>query len=530
MTNTLYQDIKANENCGEVAIYFRDRKIRFNEFVRRVDDMSEKLAALGVKRDATVILLAPNVPETVISFYALNKIGAKVLILHPLIAKNTLAEMIDECDCHFLLILDCRYRDYMEVLKSKADLSIYFLSAYTDLNTIEKFGFKIGYHKYLKWIDKRKYIFKCEKRAEVTESTDPYKVSTLLRSGGTTGKSKIVELSDENISFAGRQSKWILNRDIKGIAMIGVLPLFHGYGLAMGMHAPLMNKAATTLMINYNLNEIVRKINQNRLNVLIAIPYMVEKMLKSKRFRKCELKNLYATYVGADKPNPELFDRFNKLMREKGSDNLLLEGYGLTETVTVNVVNRSVDYRIGSVGKPIREVRIKILDPNDLSVDLGKNRDGVIAISSKGVCIGYFKSDKNPFYRDDKNTKWLITDDIGYIDDDGFLYYKNRSDDVAKIAGYNIFPSDIERCADEVDGVENAAAIYIRDERHPYVVLFVKKKKDIDVTRLKKVLLEHLKDNLIRYSVPEKIVFRDDLPVTQLGKIDKAELKREFSH
>lgn len=523
---TLYQSIKKFQDSTNTALYFRNKKIDYISLVKRVDGLANKLYSLGIRNNTVVSLLAPNVPEAILALYALNKIGALVAILHPLIPINSLKDSLSETKASFLLILDVRYQEY-ESLLNDSSVKVYFLSAYPDLNPLEKLGFKFLYRKQLKAINKSNYLYRLnEEKEDFPLNTDSNKPSVYLRSGGTTGKSKTVILSDSNIMYPGTQSEWILNHKIPGISMIGLLPLFHGFGLSMGIVAPLMNNAASCLMIKYSGKEICSKIRQGKLNVLITIPYMCDKLLQDRHFKGKKLRNLYATYIGADKPEARLFQEFNGRMKDYGSSNRLLEGYGLTETVAVNFVNRSSDYEIGSVGKPLLGVKLRIASSNDYSKDIGPNKNGKIMISSPTVCLGYLNTGKerNPFYYDQDKTKWLITEDIGYYDEKGFLFFENRSQDVYKIAGYNVFPSNIEKYSNEVKGVLASKAIFIKDNNHPYFALFVKKESSLDSSSLAKEIKDHLLNCLIKYSLPEKIIVLSDFPYTSIGKIDEMKL------
>lgn len=525
--DTLYLSIAKYSDSKETALYFREGKMSFRTFLSRIDRMADTLYGLGIRKDTVVSLLAPNVPESIIVLYALSKIGATMSLLHPLLPREILRESLKETKSTYLLILDVLYGNYADI----EDLPehTYFLSAYPDLNPIVKQGFKVLYRKELKKVDKSRYLHRLydgKKDFPVNEEAD--RGSLLLRSGGTTGKSKTVLCTEHGINFVTDQSEKILCFPCKGHSMIGVLPIFHGFGLAMGIHAPLANEAASALMISYSGKEIVRKIKQNRLNVLLTIPYMVDKLMKTKGFSGKKLRNLLSTFIGADKPEERLFDSFDERMKKEGSANRLLEGYGLTETITVNFVNTLRENRKGSVGKALDGVRLRIAKREDLDSDLGPNKIGTIMISSPSVCLGYLNTpkDKQPFHYDKDGTKWLVTGDVGYYDEDGFLFFKSRERDVYKIAGYNVFPSEIEQVANSHKDILSCAAIFIESPTHPYMVLYCLAKEGKDELELAKNLRRYLSNRLIRYSVPEKIVFLKELPRTDIGKIDRNRLKK----
>ncbi len=526
--DTLYLTMAKYRNCGNTALYFRSSKINYEEFAGRVDETADRLFTLGVRKDTVVSLLAPNVPDSIICLYALSKIGARVSILHPLLPKNTLKKAIVDTRSEYLLVMDALYHNYEDVIPS-LNQKVYFVTAYVDLKPLVKPGFKILYHKDLKPVDGSRYLYRQKLSHQVFPvNDDADRPAIYLRSGGTTGHDKIVCINEHAISFVAAQSSDILGEGCYGKSMIGVLPIFHGFGLAMGIHAPLMNGAASYLMIDFKPKEIVKAIKKGKLNYLLTIPYLTEKLMATKGFSGKKLQNLIAAYIGADKPQLSLFDRFNSLMEENGSRCRLLQGYGLTETVTVNFVNTSNADRIGSVGRPIKGVKLRICG-DDLDVDLGPNKEGNILISSDSVCLGYLNTpkEKQPFHYDEDGTKWLITGDIGYYDEDGFLFFINRETDVVKIAGYNVFPSDIEKCAEAVEGIRRAACVYVEDDRHPYCHLYLTAEQGANNSELLNKVSSSLKDNLIRYSVPEKIEIIDDFPYTEIGKIDRKKLKEK---
>ncbi len=520
---TLYTTVELFRESKHVALYFNSKEIRFHEFLKRVNVTADKLFSHGIRKDSVVALLSPNVPEAIITLYALSKIGAIVSLLHPLLPPEVLNESIKETKTTHFIVLDVLAYKYQEVLK-KNDVDTLLISAYPDLSLAMKLGFKIKYKKELSLIDKTKYIKDIDSSLKAELNLDGEKAAFYLRSGGTTGKSKIVVLSEKSIIFVTSKSKEILCHDTTGKSMIGLLPIFHGFGLAMGIHAPLSNEAATDLMISFNAKKVINDIKKNHLNVLLTIPYMTDRLLLNKKFSGKKLKNLIATFIGADKPEERLFEAFDNRMKEAGSDCRLLQGYGLTETVTVNYVNTLKNNKIGSVGKGLFGVKTKIIN-HEVSYEepLKAGEIGEILISSPSLCLGYLNSDVQPFYIDENGEKWLKTGDIGYLDEEGYLFFINRAKDVYKISGYNVFPSDIEKYADEVRGVKSAAVTYVDDEKHPYFILYVESDRE-DKEQLEREIKEHLNQYLFKYSIPEKIIITKKLPRTEIGKIDRKKL------
>lgn len=524
---TLYQDVLKNRNNPGVALYFRKKKIYYPELLDRIDQMADKLYGLGIRKNSVITLVAPNVPETIITFYALNKIGAVVSVLHPLIPRNSLRNLLRETNSPCLLLLDVRYKDYEDVLRNE-DVSVYFFSALSDLSPMEKIFYKKKYKEELSVIDPKRVLSSNEKKYKMKENfpvnEDCRKPSVYLQSGGTTGRAKTVVLNDTAIRFPADHAQEIIAPGQKEFRMIGLLPLFHGYGLSMGVHAPLMKGTSSYLLTNYDGKAIIDGIKKDRINILITVPYMAKKLLKTKGFSGKKLRNLHMTFIGADKPTPALFEEFDKRMEEAGSKNRLYEGYGLTETVNVCVVNTYTEHKKGSVGKPLSGVKVKIVDFDDPSKEMPVGKDGHILISGPCNCLGYLNTPirQQPFYADKNKVLWVKTGDVGHVDKDGYLYYKNREKDSFKIAGYNIFPSDIEALCSEVEGVSEAAALFIPGE-HPYIHLYIESHYGDDEA-LKEKVLQYLKDNLIKYSIPEQVTILPRFPRTAIGKIDRKAL------
>ena len=527
--NTLYQDIAEYKNdASTTALYFRKEKISFHDFISRIDTMAYLLAEKGIRKDSVVSLLSPNVPEAIITFYALNKLGAITLVIHPLIPIKSLEDSLLSTKCEYSILLDSRYEDYQEELKL-CNQKVFFISALPDLGFFEKAAYKKQYRSSLSLVPSSQVLCSLEKikqkNIQTETNTDPNKISLYLRTGGTTGRNKMVVFNDAAVRYAGTQAEYIIGRKLEGLSMIGLLPLFHGFGLSMGIHAPLMHHGSVYLMSHFDPDEIASAINRNQLHLLLAVPYMIDKLLQSRKFRNADLSKLYMTFVGADRCPASLREEFDDLMKKHSSENRIYEGYGLTEIVTVGVVNTKKDYREGSVGKPLPGIFVKIVSPEDRRIEMPLGQDGEILITGQENCLGYLNLDKRhqPFFTDSRHITYVSTGDIGHLDKDGFLFFKNRSNDIIKIAGYNVYPTDIESLAIQVDGVVDACAIYVDEVEKPYIHLYLEKHTKDD-EKLSEEVMKHLKENLIKYSLPRTITCLPHFPRTALGKIDRKAL------
>lgn len=507
-----------------VALRFRSREFSYDYLKNAVEAYASRLYNYGIRRDDVVCIACPNIPSAIFAMYAINSIGAINFVVHPLVPKKVLEEDLKKTKAKLLLVLDQRYDEYKDINVCP----IFTLSPYEELNSFEKIGYPIIFKKQIKEAKKHNFLNLPTTYDDFPKNDDEYKPSFYLSSGGTTGRSKIVVLNDASINYQGEKVAWILGdeyKHVRGAAMLGFLPMFHGFGLAMGIHCPLVNYAISDLMVTYDEKEISNLIKKDKLQYMIVVPYLAKRMLRGKTLDDDSVKNLTTAFIGADRTNPTVFDEFDALMEKHDSKCRLLEGYGLTETVTVVVVNRLFDYKKGSVGKPFPGIKIKVIDKDGNS--LPANSDGQICISGPCLALGYLNDKETTdkvFVTDENGTRWVLTGDDGHLDEDGFLFIKGRQKDMFKISGYNIFPSEVEDIANHVSGVENCACVFIDDPIHPYAHLYIKK----DTNKANDILIEevrkYLSENLIKYAVPEQISVIDKLPYTNVGKVDKKKL------
>lgn len=523
--STLYQSINQNYDFKGTALTFKGKKISYSNLMDNVDIFASKLYNYGIRKDMVVTLVSPNIPETIYSLYALNKIGAIVLVVHPLIPAKTLKSAMDGTGSKIVIVPDIRASFYQEELKDKDML---LLTPKYDLKFPIGALYPTVYHKVLKNIDKTKYINRLPlSPIKFPINEDDKKASIYLRSGGTTGDSKTIVLNDYAINRIAYQCFDILEfnpRQAENKKMLAVLPIFHGFGLAMGVHAPLVNRITSALMLSFDPKLVSKMIRKNELSFIILIPYMARKLLALKGFKGKGLKNLSHAFIGGDKVDLKIFEEFDNRMKENGSSCILMEGYGLTEVVTVNTVNTLKKRKVGSVGLPLEGVKIRITD-QDGKV-LGPNENGNIELNSDMLMLGYLNDEettKKVVIQDEDGLKWLRTGDIGMLDSDGYLFFKQRQKEVFKIAGMNVFPNDIESRALKFQDVKEAAAIFFEKTSHSYVTLFLESQTE-DKEKLVSQVRKLLEDELIKYSVPEKIIVLESFPRTNVGKIDRKKL------
>lgn len=527
---TLWENVfSTSQGYKGTALTFGPLKISYPRLKAKVVEFSERFYACGIRKDDVVCLCTPNIPEAVYCMYALDRLGAISFFVHPLYPPKTLDEDMRRTNAKMLVVIDQRYKVYKDFVKSAP---IRTITIEDDLPAVARPFYRRIFKKQLSGVPREASLtsFKIPESQRIETNRDAYKPSFYLASGGTTGKSKIVVLSDHAIGYPASQVPWILGGNIAekaGTKMIGVLPMFHGFGLAMGVHAPLVWRATSALMISYDIKKVCRMCAKKRLTYLLCVPYAARKLLDNKDFSGKKLRCLTHAFIGADKPPRALFDEFDERMEEAKSGCRLLEGYGLTESVTVISVNTLAERKVGSVGKALPGTVVKAVDENGNFLPDGE--EGELAIASPALMLKYLGDPQTTAkaLREIKGQTWLFTGDKGHVDADGFIWFKDRIKNSFKIAGHNVFPADIEAEVGKDERIAACAAICVPDERHPYVNLFVQPKEGQDGDRILGDLKKTLPEVLIRYAVPEKMTLIDAMPRTNVGKIDRKELAKK---
>jgi len=291
----------------------------------------------------------------------------------------------------------------------------------------------------------------------------------------------------------------------------------------MGIHAPLSVGAGAFLQMKFRADQVVRAIRRGQLHMMIGVPLLYQKLLAHPGFSGEKLRRLTHCFVGGDHVPLALIERFNRVMQAAGSDCRLLEGYGLTETVTVCCVNTREAYRDGSVGKPLRGMAMEVRR-EDGSL-CGPGELGEIFISGDTLMIGYRNDPAATAATlpERDGVRWVRTGDLGYRDEDGFFFLRGRKKRVFIISGINVYPTEVEKIATGVEDVFDASLEWFAEPK-PHTVLFVIRNRATHRSdeALRDALTAEIARHVLPYAVPRRIVFVDEFPKTRVGKIDHA--------
>ena len=536
--DTLYESIRktAIKKLDSEAIYYLGASITYKKLLTDIDALSTWLAYSGIDRGDVVTICMPNIPQSVVCLYALSKLGAVAHMVHPLAPKIQLENYMNSVNSKMLIIPDLFLDRHKEIVDSGKPTLVCSPAHYLGIAKRTAYAVKmhseISYAKKMPNVTKYSLAVKYQSKRLVGCGGEDDVV--YLHSGGTSGEPKTIRLSSRAINSLCMCSKEILNEpNFNEGGMLATLPMFHGFGLAMGVHAMLMLGGTVVLMPKFNPEEVVKLIEKNKINYIIGVPILYETLLKTAGFNGDKLKNLRQSFVGGDFVPIRLIDEFNTLMKNNNSHARLYEGYGLTETVTVCCVNNSIHSNKGSVGKPNSSVEIACFNATER---LGANVSGEICISGSQLMSGYLNDEKatnEVFFKDQDGKLWVRSGDVGYIDKEGYVFFKSRIKRIAKVRGITVFPSEIENlCMNEFSEIKEAHAVSAPDdELGSAIVMFICPKQIMDETqkaKLRENLTDFVESRLSVYARPRNIFFLSELPKTLIGKVDSNKLKEIY--
>ena len=526
---------RARRNPGFYAAEYMGAKFTYAELVRLIDGTATALESLGVERGDCVTLALPNTPNAVILFYALNKIGAIVAMVHPLSPSGDLEYYLNKSGSKWAVTVDMFVPKFMEIL-DKTDVKKLVVTGIGDYLPKLKaiiYGLtnrvKLPEDKRLiMWKELLKSTENRHGRVE-EEDRDCYKGAVILFSGGTSDKPKGIILSDFafNALVINTQNT---SHFLAGDSIVAILPVFHGFGLGLCVHMPLVCGGMSILIPKFSQENYIKTLLKHKPQFIAGVPTLFEALLRHPDFKKVRFDKLKGAYSGGDSLPHEVKMKFDAALRAQGSKVDLFEGYGTTECVTGCVLTPPGQYRKGSIGVPIVNMETCITR-EDSSEVLPPNEEGEICVAGPQLMVGYLddcEATAKTLKVHDDGKLWLHTGDQGYMDEDGYLYFKSRIKRIFKVSGVNVYPPQVEKVLESHPSVQRACVVGVHDDYQgksvkAFVVLADKSSGSV---RLSEELREYCAERLIKWSVPKVIEFRPELPTTLVGKVAYTTLEK----
>lgn len=526
---TKYASLTAYEYYGVTCTY--------REFYAKIEETAKALKAQGVSENDRVTICMPNTPQGLISFYAVNMIGATANMIHPLSAEKEIEFYLNVSNSKFLITIDIAYEKIMHIIDNTNVEKMVVVSAAQDfgrsmtflywLTKGRKIKVKIERDNIMGWkkfIDSgKKYMgnYKCHKTAD--------SIAVILYSGGTTGTPKGIMLSNKNFNAMAEQASAMCNTKPEE-SVLSIMPIFHGFGLTVCIHTPLYCGMRCILIPDFSAKKFVGLIRKFHPNFVVGVPTLFDSLTKS-NFGHEELSCITQVISGGDSLDSNLKARVDQFLRDHGSLTEVREGYGLTECAGATCLTPINSYRKGSIGIPFPDTYFKIVI-NGTHDEAPVGNDGEICISGPTVMAGYLNNvdeTVQTLRMHDDGHIWLHTGDVGSMDADGFVYFKQRLKRVIISSGYNIYPSHVESVINEYPAVLTSTVIGVS---HPHKVqvakAYVVLKEGYEPSdSMKKAILNHCSKNLAKYTMPTYLEFRKSLPKTLVGKVAYKELEKE---
>lgn len=546
---TIYEMLasSASENGNIVALEFMGTKTKFKDLISQVDYCARALVEMGITENDAVTICMPNTPHAVIMFYAVNKVGAIANMIHPLSAPKEIEFYMKHVNSKFILIGDFSFMNFQKV-QEHLDVEKVIVAKISDfLGKRMTMGFwalegrkipKVRFNDNKFLISWKKFIEIGKKSHKVIKTKmKPADGAVVLYTGGTTGIQKGVLLSNDNFNALVVQCLAHLNDErlgkIKEDKIMCILPVFHGFGLTVCIHLPICVGACSILVPKFNATIFADQFAKHKPQYIAGVPTLYEALLRSKKMQKSNFKSLKGIFAGGDSVPIELKKQFNEFIQKRGSIVTMQEGYGLTETVTVSCLIPNTTDKLSSMGVPLPDMLYKIVKVGTTE-DLPPGEDGEICISGPTVMLEYYnnpeETDKVLRVHPD-GLKWCHTGDLGYMDEDGFFYFKSRIKRMIKSSGYSVFPNQIEEVINKHEAVSLSCVIGVPDKYQiEKIKAFITLKEGyVDSDKIKNEIMDLCNEYLAKWSVPREIEIRKELPTTLIGKVDWLKLKNEYA-
>ena len=528
----------------DTALYYYGAKISVKKMIMKIDHVADALDAIGVKKGDTVSMVSASTPESIYTFYALNKIGATLNAIDPRLDKKSVARMIKSSGSKVLICIDVSFPLIDAILTDIKQEHIVVQSAGTSLPPLKRFALKLavrsnvpyGKANIMSWDD---FMDNSKNGAAHEAEYEGDATVAICYTGGTTGFPKGVMLTNDSVNAVGFS---FLHAGIvykPNTRFLGIMPIFSSYGLVCGIHMPMIMQQELALIPRFSPIKMGEYIKKFRPQHMIATPAFYEILIDSEEMKGFDLSFMLTLGSGGDSMNAGLEDKLNEFMKTHNLRYPLAQGYGMSEVSAAATFCVNDRYKRGSVGIPCITTTIGIFDP-ETGEELGYNQPGEVCISGPSVMKGYYnnKEETEHVLRKHADGKiWVHSGDIGTIDEDGFVFIQGRVKRmITRFDGHKVFPITIESFIAEHDAVHSCSVIGVNDRERlqgQYPMAVIELNSGIDVSRRDEICREiyaKCQEHLEQRGKPVAVVCIDEIPLTGMGKNDYRKLEKEYKY
>ena len=536
---------EAVENIAEkypnvIAYDFMGSHTNYRRCVEEIYACARALRAAGVKENDRVTIAMPNAPQAISMFYAVNMVGAIANMIHPLSAEGEIEFYLNDSKSVAALTLDQFYGKFESIRQNTPALKTLIVASIKDaLNPVMKLGYALTEGKKVpKLPEDGDYITWKQFMANGKSFTGDPRVkrageqpAVILYSGGTTGVTKGILLSNLNFNALGAQIIATNPIFTVGDKMLAIMPMFHGFGLGVSIHSMLVNGGRCVLVPRFTPQTYAELLRKHKPNFIAGVPTLYEALLRLDGLNDLDLSCLKGMFSGGDSLPVELKKRIDAFLKDHKATIEVREGYGTTECVTASCLTPSGLAREGSIGIPFPDTYYKIVMPGT-EIEVPYGQEGEICLAGPTVMMEYVNHPKetaDTLRKHADGLTWVHTGDLGVMDKDGYIYFRQRIKRMIVTSGYNVYPSQIEGILDKNECVHMSCVIGVKD---PYkmqkVKAFIVLKPGYEPTdETREKIMDYCRKHIAKYALPYEIEFRDELPKTLVGKVAYRILEEE---
>ena len=532
-----YLSDSARSRPNHPALLFKGHRVSYAELERESDAIAAALASRGVGPGYRVALCLPNCPQFIIAEIGAWKAGAIACPLNPTYTERELQEALSASGAETVIVLN-RFYEKLKAIQSHTSLTRLIATGIKEyLPFAQRMGYTLlkekedGEHITLRDGDERfaDLIAQHQNAGRPAHRLDPDDAAVILMSGGTTGTPKGVVGTHRGMVVAGTQLRaWLKSamNEWSDIIMLP-LPLFHTYANNGVQSLALINHNPISLIPNArDFGDLLKEIATVKPAFICSVPTLLSAVLNHKLARagKVDFHSIKLCFCGASPLMAETQRRFEEL-----TGGVIVEGYSLTEAqmaVLANPVRGTK--KIGSVGMPLPDVDLRIVDAEDGNVPVPSGEVGEIVLSAPQLMVGYWQrpnETKEMLRTNERGERWLYTGDLGYLDEDGYVFIVDRKKDLIKTSGYQVWPREIEEVISTHPTVAEVGVVGVPDKmKGETVKAFVVFRPGMSATDPE--LKTFCRERLAPYKVPSEFEFVAELPKSQVGKVLRRALKQ----
>lgn len=532
---------RSKNHLNDTALEYYGRKFTYADLIVNVKKTAAALRGAGVKKGDIITVVSIMTPEIIALFYAADMMGATLNLVDPRYSVEGIREYIEEVDSHLLVCLNVVYERCSQAARRTNVEKVIVLSPADSLPPVMAAGYKLitpDKNKYasnvIRW---KQFIKGGEGQSIAAEPYDPGHACVVVHTGGTTGSPKGVMLTDDCFNGIALQFQAYPKLFHRGQKLMNVMPPFIAYGFACGIHLPLVLGFTVVIIPNLDPAKLGSLVLKHKPEHMFGVPTHYQQLASDPKLRDKDLSFIINYAAGGDSLSRGAEQTVNDFLAAHGARYPIAKGYGMTEVSSAATVAAGLDNKPGSVGIPMVNTVVAAFEPGtDQELPIGQR--GELCISGPCLMKGYYNKPEETailLRRHPDGRVWAHTGDMGYLDEDGFVYLDSRIKRmIIRHDGFKVFPSMIENVVSRHPAVHQCSVVGCADKGHvqgrlPFVYIVLK----ADTTAKKKQVIRELErmcaEELPEYVQPVAYKFIPSMPMTPVGKVDYRQLEADIS-